>query len=119
MSTKNNENSANTDTEVMPTSEKLARELEAAKAPVTMVQRARDGYYGDYTSPLPAPQMSLYADCVANNLMEMADRTAGGEFSATREEAEAWAASPEGRELLGNLGSVGIIKLAEGSERGQ
>lgn len=82
-----------------------------------MVQRAIDGYYHDYQSPLAFPVMQLMRDLHAlieapttgpkakAALNELGCRVINGDFDATKEEADAWAAGPEGqeafRELLG------------------
>jgi hypothetical protein len=43
----------------MTARERLARELEAAGAPPTMLQRARDGYYDEAAGALPAPVLAM------------------------------------------------------------
>lgn len=84
----------------VPTTERLALALEAAGAPPYMVQRARQGYYDDYKSPLAGPIMQLVADATAERLPEIATRAADGEFDGTREEADEWARSAEGQETF-------------------
>ena len=86
-----------------PTTEKLARALEEASAPSSMVQRARAGLYDDYKSELAMPIMQLVEDCRKHNLSRIAKRAKDGEFDATREEADEWAASEEGQQTIRDL----------------
>lgn len=83
----------------------LADNLAAAGAPQGLVTQARSGYYHDYRSPLAFPIMQLVHDLQAVGLYELAERAKRGDFDATREEADAWAASEDGqatfRDLLG------------------
>lgn len=89
----------------MTTADNLAEALAEANAPVTMVAKARRGYY-DYRSPLAFPILQLVTDCREAGLTIIANRAINGEFDATKEESDAWAASEEGqatfRELLGD-----------------
>lgn len=85
------------DNRQIPTTERLALALEQAGAPPYMIERARNGYYDDYTSPLAGPIMQLVADARAEGLSRIAERAADGEFDGTREESDAWAHSPEGQ----------------------
>lgn len=87
-----------------PTSERLARDLENAGLPAVMVERAREGYYDDYKSPLPMPEMQLYQDLKAHGRDDLAEKVTEGYWDATKEESEAWAASPEGQEVFAALG---------------
>jgi hypothetical protein len=95
------------------TTAKLARGLSAIPAiPKEMVQRAIDGYYHDFLSPLDFPEMQLVEDLrtVAANrslprstrqeIGKLAQRVIDGEFDASAEESAAWAESPEGRETF-------------------
>jgi hypothetical protein len=82
---------------------KLALALEVAGAPAAMIARAVDGYYDDYLSPLPAPIVQLVDDCEAAGLPALAARARAGEWDGQRWEAEAWAQSPEGREVFRQL----------------
>lgn len=86
-----------------PTTERLARALEAARAPAAMVRKARDGYYDDYKSPLAMPETRLYNDAKAAGLHAIAAAVLDGEFDATKEESDAWAASPEGQQAFRDL----------------
>lgn len=95
------------------TTVKLAKALGAIPGvPRDMIQRAIDGYYHDYLSPLATPEIQLVADlrALASQpatprdsrplLRQMAERVIDGEFDATREESDAWARSPEGQEVF-------------------
>jgi hypothetical protein len=82
----------------MKTSDRLADALGEANAPVTMVARARAGYYDDYRSPLPFPIMQLVADCRNVGLEAVAERAMAGDFDGTKEEADAWFESEGGVE---------------------
>jgi len=86
----------------MRSSEKLARALEGKADPMlaAMVQRAREGYYGDYTSPLTFPEHQLVADLEDHGYHDLAERVKNGEFDGTKAEAEEWMAGPEGQALL-------------------
>jgi GTP:adenosylcobinamide-phosphate guanylyltransferase len=88
-----------------PTTERLAEALHAAGCPAAMIRRAREGYYDDYKSPLATPCMQLVSDLENIGQRDLANRARNGEFDGTREEAEAWARSPDGqaafRDLLG------------------
>jgi hypothetical protein len=95
------------------TTVKLARALKAIPGvPPEMIQRARDGYYHDFLSPLDMPEVQLIAD-----LRELADRPAtprnsrpllralakavtDGQYDASKEESDEWARSPEGQETM-------------------
>jgi hypothetical protein len=73
-----------------------------------MAAKAREGYYHDFLSPLETPTMQLMADLAKAGTaaaMAVRRRAMTGEFDATKEEGEDWAASPEGQETLGRLKS--------------
>ena len=99
------------------TSARLAAALAAIPGcPPEMPACARYGYYDEWRSPLAAPLVQLVTDlrvqCRAPGVPErsrpmyeaLARRVAAGEFDATKAEAEAWAASGEGRETMRLLG---------------
>lgn len=90
--------------EVVPTAERLARALDAAMLP-EMAARAREGYYDEWRSELPFPLMQLVNDLNAAGRVDLVERVKAGEFDATAEEAQAWAASPEGQETMQALWS--------------
>ena len=71
----------------LPTTERLARVLEAEGLPAEMVAAARDGYYDDYKSPLAMPETQLYQDLIGHGRKDLAERAVAGEWDATKEEA--------------------------------
>jgi hypothetical protein len=98
----------------MHTKDILAAELRKAGLNA-MADKAAAGYYHDYLSPLDMPcqqlahDLKIFAD--APSLSEprrveartLLARHLNGEFDASKEESEAWAASPEGRETFAKL----------------
>jgi hypothetical protein len=104
------------------TTVKLAKALgEIPGVPKDMIQRAIDGYYHDYLSPLDMPEMQLISDLKAvaktpatprNSrplLLAMAQRVVDGEFDANREEAEAWMQSTEGQDTMRQLADDAVF----------
>jgi hypothetical protein len=87
-------------TEHIPTTERLARALEAAGAPQDMINMARAGYYDDFKSDHATPIVLLVQDAQAIGLKDIVDRAIDGEFDATKEEGDEWMQSPEGQEVL-------------------
>jgi hypothetical protein len=87
----------------IPTTERLAQDLEEAGAPAEMIERARAGYYDDYKSPLAMPEVQLLQDARAAGLTTIAEGVLEGRWDATKEEAEAWARSPDGQETFREL----------------
>lgn len=87
----------------MTTSERLAKAIEDAGGPGYMVTRAREGAYDDYRSKSATPKVDLVRDCQVARLFGLEKRVREGDFDNTREEAEAWAKSPEGRATIGKL----------------
>ena len=100
-------------TEREHTTVKLARALEKIPGvPADMIQRARDGYYHDYLSPLATPEIQLVADlrglaarpATPRNsrplLRAMAKAVIDGEYDASKEESDEWMRSPEGQETM-------------------
>ncbi len=79
-------------TDQLPTTERLARALEAADDPVLahMIVRARAGYYDDYKSTIAWPISELIHDLEQAGHPELAQRARDGEFDGTRQEAEEW-----------------------------
>lgn len=90
----------------IPTSEKLAQALEAAGAPKEMITKARGKHYDDFESDLMSPIRQLAADAVEHGLDSIALRAMNGDFDATKEEAEAWGKSAEGRETIAFFGKA-------------
>jgi hypothetical protein len=87
----------------IPTTEKLAQALEAAGAPAIMIQRAREGYYDDYKSSIPFPEMQLHNDANLAGLEGIKAAVEAGEFDATKEESDEWARSEEGQAAIAEL----------------
>jgi len=90
----------------MHTKDKLAKELELINQP-ELAAKAREGYYDDYLSPLDTPQLQLLQDLYRTGqgaAIKFRERIKAGEFDGTEEEADAWAASPEGQALFKKLG---------------
>lgn len=89
----------------MHTKDKLAAELENAGLP-DIAERARQGIYHDYLSPLDFPELALAAELAkaakrGNKAAEaLRQRHLNGEFDASAEESDEWAASPEGQETF-------------------
>lgn len=104
------------------TTVKLANALrEIPGMPPAMIQRAIDGYYHDYLSPLTFPEMQLVTDLrklaaepttgpkAKTALAAMAQRVIDGEFDATKEESDEWARSPEGQETFQQLATDSVF----------
>jgi len=71
-----------------------------------MAAKAAAGYYHDFLSPLAMPCLQLANDlALAGTPAALAIRARhlDGEFDATSEESDEWAASDEGRETFGKL----------------
>jgi hypothetical protein len=98
------------------TTAKLAKALSGIPGvPREMIQRAVDGYYHDYLSPLALPEVQLVSDLrdLASRpatprdsrplLKALAQAVIDGEHDATKEESDAWAASPDGQETFRQL----------------
>ena len=117
------------------TTAKLARALsEIPGMPRYMIERAISGRYHDYLSPLDTPELQLVRDLLnlANTpatkydarpmLRALADRVIAGEFDASKEEADEWAASAEGQETFAQLRDDavfgGMVRGMEGGRPG-
>ena len=85
------------------TADFLSRVLADEGAPPHMVSLAAEGHYDDYRSPLPMPELQLHADAREAGLPQIAAWVEQGVFDGTREESEAWAASPEGQAVFREL----------------
>lgn len=91
----------------MHTKDKLAEALEAAGLP-EMASRAREGYYHDFLSPHPDPALALDGDLVMAGTpaaMAVRARHHNGEFDATIQESDEWAAGSEGQAAFDRLKS--------------
>ena len=89
----------------MQTKDKLALALAEAGL-YEMAGKAAQGYYHDYLSPLALPEMQLDADLHAAGTPEaqaLRRRHHNGEFDASIEESEQWAASADGQETMRRL----------------
>ena len=118
------------------TTAKLAKALaDIPGVPKEMIQRAVDGYYHDFLSPLTFPEIQLVTDLrelaslpatpAASRplLRDTAQRVIDGEFDASKEESDAWAASPEGQETFRQLRDDvvfgGMVRDMEGRADGR
>jgi hypothetical protein len=91
----------------------LAQELRAAGLN-DMADKAAIGHYHDFLSPLVAPELQLLAD-LQGEMKRRSDAGGGdtvavsmligrhmhGEFDASKEESDEWAASQDGQEAFG------------------
>jgi len=95
----------------MHTKDILADALIAAGLP-DMAAKARTGWYHDYLSPLDTPAVTLADDLAvaakyypdnADAILKLRKRHINGDFDATTEESEEWAASEEGQDTMRSL----------------
>jgi hypothetical protein len=95
----------------MHTKDKLAEALMTVGL-IDMSLRARDGYYHDFLSPLATPEMQLCADLMdmairlpdrRSAILAIRTKVIDGEFDASLEESDEWAASPEGQYAFSQL----------------
>lgn len=75
---------------------KLAKALHEAGLP-EHAKRAEEGWFNEYFGRFDAPMLTLLHDLVIYNKNDLAERVRNGEFDASMEEADEWAASPEGQ----------------------
>lgn len=83
----------------------LAEELRKADLP-EMAMKAATGYYHDYLSPLDVPAVQLAVDLMEAGTpaaLALRARHMDGEFDASSEESDEWAASPEGQAAFAAL----------------
>jgi hypothetical protein len=88
-----------------PSSENLARVLDEAHLH-DLAARARADEFHDFKSPHALPEHELVNELRKTGGMTakaIAQRVIDGEFDATKEESDAWAASPEGQEAIRGL----------------
>lgn len=83
----------------MSTKEKLAKAMEDAGCPESLIARARGGEFDDFESPSATPIIRLVRALSELGYTPLATRAMNGEFDATREEAEAWY-EREGKEIF-------------------
>ena len=55
-----------------------------------MIQKAKDGYYSDYDSPLALPCIQLVSDLKEINALALVEAAKSGAFDITKEESDAW-----------------------------
>lgn len=97
----------------MHTKDFLAQELEKAGLP-ELAEKARRAEYHDYLSPHDFPSLVLDSDLLKaarrgnKAAAELRARHHNGEFDASKEESDEWAASPEGREAYAMLARGGL-----------
>jgi hypothetical protein len=90
----------------MHTKDKLAEALRQAGLP-KIAGRAARGEFDDFLSPHATPQMELIKalDISGSHAARaIRKRVINGDFDATKEESEAWAASPEGQATFRKFG---------------
>lgn len=85
-------------------SQKLADALRAAGFE-TLAQRAELDEFHDYLSPhdLPAITLNIELAALGPGAKAIRARFLDGDFDATAEEGDAWAASPDGQDAFGRL----------------
>lgn len=98
----------------MHTKDKLAMALRQAGLD-DMAKLAAEGHYHDFLSPLDFPELTLEQHLRSARGKEVMGSprwrqieairkdVINGEFDASLEESEEWAASPEGQEVFGRL----------------
>lgn len=86
----------------MKTKERLAQCLLSAGL-TDLAGRASRGEFDDFESESATPQVDLYAELMSRGEKAFADRVVAGEFDSTKEEGDAWMASPEGQAILADL----------------
>jgi hypothetical protein len=89
----------------MRTKDRLAAELRKAGLNRLAI-RAEQGLYDDFLSPLDFPSLELDKDLVAAGTPEakaLRHRHHQGDFDASKEESDEWAASDDGREAFEQL----------------
>jgi len=95
----------------MHTKDMLADELMKLGL-MDMSLQARGGYYHDFLSPLAMPELQLIQDLAlaakarpdrSEDILALRQRVTNGDFDASAEESDEWAASAEGQEAFGQL----------------
>lgn len=114
------------------TARQLGRALRAIPGlPADMIDRAERGYYHDYLSPLALPELALVSELrgyaahpsltVSSRrlCLALADAVIRGEHDASPEEADAWAASPDGKAAMAELLRGGLQRTEHKRKRGR
>jgi hypothetical protein len=86
----------------MHTKDVLAEALNDAGLP-EMAERAAEGYYHDYLSPLVMPEKQLVSELTivgTSAALALCERVKRGDYDPSEEEEEAWASSPDGLAAL-------------------
>lgn len=85
----------------MHTKDVLATELRKAGLDA-MADKAAEGYYHDFLSPLVFPEMQLLEDLDIGTPAAIAlrERVVNGEFDASAEESAEWSQSPEAQQMF-------------------
>ena len=83
--------------------DKLVLALRIENAPEYMIERAKNGYYSDYDSPLEMPCVQLVNDCHKLGLTNVTERAKNGDFDATKQESDEWY-EREGKQLIKDSG---------------
>ena len=75
-----------------------------------MADKATKGYYHDFLAPLALPEIQLVHDlgeaaagAQRDAIMALRRRVINGDFDASNEESDEWAASPEGQHAFNQL----------------
>ena len=84
--------------------EKLVSALKQAGAPDSLVAQAQADAFHDFRSESATPKVDLVRSCQSHGLHEIAKRAMKGDFDSSREEADEWLNSPEGKEIVRKLG---------------
>jgi hypothetical protein len=94
--------------------EKLVAALEAKRdyRLKPMIEKAKEGYYHDYKTQLLDPIGHLVRDLRAWGHEGLAQQAINGAFDATREEADAWLNSLDGKAVLAEF-PHGMRKIFE------
>lgn len=91
------------DPKLWPTCERLALVLEEFHAPQHMIDAARMGQYHDFLSDSAVPELDLLNHARTYGLQRVVDGVMEGEWDATKEESDQWAASPDGQQTMSML----------------
>lgn len=85
--------------------ERLVVDLVGAHAPDSLVVAARDDAFHDFKSDSATPIIDLVHECERHGLHSIAKRARSGDYDATKQEADEWAASPDGQRAFRELTS--------------